>query len=328
MRAVVCEALGDPLTVREIEDPPAPGAGQVRIRVHAAGVNFPDLLMVAGHYQEKPPLPFVPGLECAGTVIDCGERVAGLAPGDRVMASLDHGGFAEQALADAARVFTLPDGMPFDAAAGFGVVYQSAWIGLIQRARLAPGETLLVLGAAGGIGLAAVEIGKAMGATVIAAASNADKLAVCAEHGADAGVDYGAEDLRDRVKAITGGKGADVIFDPVGGDLADAALRCIGWEGRYAVIGFAAGAIPQFPANYLLVKNAEVVGVHGGAYVKHEPAVVDRGMAELFGWYAEGRLKPRIHAALPLERVDEAFALLSGRKVEGKVVLTTGAAGG
>lgn len=327
MRAVVCEALGEALAVREVDDPPTPGRDQVRLRVEAAGVNFPDLLMVAGRYQEKPPLPFVPGLECAGTVIDCGEDVADLAPGDRVMASLDHGGFAGQALADAGRTFELPDGMPWDVAAGFGVVYQSAWIGLIQRGRLAAGETLLVLGAAGGIGLAAVEIGKAVGASVIAAASTAEKLAVCREHGADATVDYTRESLRDRVKELTQGKGADVIFDPVGGDLADAALRCIAWEGRYAVIGFAAGAIPEFPANYLLVKNAEVVGVHGGAYVKHEPSVVERGMAELFRWYGDGWLKPRIHAALPLDEVNAAFALISGRKVEGKVVLTTGEPG-
>lgn len=325
MRAVVCESLGEPLAVREIDDPPAPVAGQVRLRVHAAGVNFPDLLMVKGQYQEKPPLPFVPGLECAGEVIDCGVGVTGFAPGDRVMASVDRGGFAGGALADAARAYRMPDAMSFEEAAGFGVVYQSAWIGLIHRGRLEAGETLLVLGAAGGIGLAAVEIGKAVGATVIAAASSADKLSVCHEHGADAGIDYTAEDLRKRVKEITGGKGADVIFDPVGGDQADAALRCIAWEGRYAVIGFAAGAIPQFPANYLLVKNAEVVGVHGGAYVKHEPAKVKRGMAALFGWYADGKLRPRIHSSLPLERVDEAFAMLSGRKVEGKVVLTTGA---
>ncbi|MEQ8700265.1 MAG: alcohol dehydrogenase catalytic domain-containing protein, partial [Bauldia litoralis] len=178
MRAVVCDALGEPLAVREIDDPPAPGAGQVRLRVRAAGVNFPDLLMVKGQYQEKPPLPFVPGMECAGTVIDCGDGVTGFAPGDRVMASLDHGGFAGAALADAARVYRMPDAMSFETAAGFGVVYQSAWIGLVPRSRLKAGETLLVLGAAGGIGLAAVEIGKAMGATVIAAASNAGKLAV------------------------------------------------------------------------------------------------------------------------------------------------------
>lgn len=328
MRAVVCEALGEPLAVREIDDPPPPAAGQVRLRVHAAGVNFPDLLMVKGQYQEKPPLPFVPGLECAGTVIDCGEGVTGLAPGDRVMASVDQGGFAGQALADAPRVFALPEVMPFDVAGGFGVVYQSAWLGLIQRSRLRPGETLLVLGAAGGIGLAAVEVGKAAGATVIAAVSTPEKLAVCRDHGADAGIDYATEDLRARVKEITGGRGADVIFDPVGGDLADAALRCLAWEGRYAVIGFAAGKIPQFPANYLLVKNVAAVGVHGGAYVKHVPDVVRRGMADLARWYGEGLLTPRVHASLPLERVDEAFALLAGRKVEGKVVLTADAGTG
>jgi NADPH2:quinone reductase len=326
MLAVVCEALGVPLAVRAIDDPPAPGEGQVRIRVHAAGVNFPDLLMVAGQYQEKPSLPFVPGLEVAGAVIDAGPGT-GFATGDRVMATVDDGGFAEQVLADAARVIALPAAMPFDVAAGFAVVYLSAWLGLVHRCRLAAGETLLVLGAAGGIGLAAVEIGKAVGATVIAAAGNADKLAVCRDHGADATVDYTAEDLRARVRAITGGAGADVVFDPVGGDLAGQALRCIGWEGRYAVIGFAAGAIPRFPANYLLVKNCAVVGVRGSAYVKGEPETVRRATAALFDWYAAGRLAPRVHARLSLDRIDDAFALLSERRVEGKVVLTTGAEG-
>lgn len=322
MRAMICQELGQPLTPAEVADPPAPGPDQVEIAVRAAGVNFPDLLMVRGLYQDKPDLPFAPGLEVAGTIAACGAEVAGLSPGDRVLATVRHGGFAEKVVADAARTHRIPDAMPFDQAAGFAIVYLSSWVALVERCRLREGETLLVLGASGGVGLAAVEIGKALGARVIAAAGSPEKLAVCAEAGADEGVDYAAEDLRDRVRALTDGRGADVIFDPVGGDMFDKALRAIAWEGRIAVVGFASGQIPQIPANYLLVKNAAAVGVNGGSYMVRGGPAIGRALERMFDWWAAGRLRPRISGRLPLAEADEALARIAERKVTGKLVLT------
>jgi NADPH2:quinone reductase len=327
MRAVLCKAWGAPedLVVEQVAAP-VPGEGEVRIRVAAAGVNFADTLIIAGKYQARPDFPFSPGLEVAGTVIECGPGVARLAPGDRVMAAIDAGGFAEEAVARAGDVHRIPEAMDFTTAAGFPVAYGTGYGALSWRAGLQSGETLLVLGAAGGAGLTAVECGKAMGARVIAAAGGAAKLAVAREHGADETIDYRSEDLRERVKALTGGAGCDVIYDPVGGDAFDTALRCIAWEGRIVVIGFASGRIPQIPANILLVKNCSAVGYFWGSYRRHDPARVRAGFERLLAWYEEGRLRPLVSAHFPLEGVAGALRSLMERRSTGKVVLTTGTA--
>ena len=325
MRAVVCRAWGTPedLTVEDVAVPTA-GPGEVRIAVAAAGVNFADTLLIAGKYQEKPDFPFTPGMEIAGEVVECGAGVEGFAPGDRVMAGVGIGGFAEQAVAKADDVIAMPDAMSYPQAAGFSVTYGTAHIALGHRAKLAAGETLLVLGAAGGVGLATVEVGKAMGATVIAAASDADKLALAAAHGADHLIDYRADDMRARVKEITQGAGCDVIFDPVGGDAFDTALRCIAWEGRILAVGFASGRIPKAPANILLVKNCAVVGVYWGAYRRRDPALFRASFDELFAWFGQGKLKPHVSNSYALEAVGAALNTLIARKATGKVVLTPG----
>jgi NADPH2:quinone reductase len=322
MRAVICKAFGEPetLIVEEVPDL-APGDGEIRIAVAAAGVNFADILMVGGGYQESPDFPFTPGLEVAGTVLDRGAGVTGFAPGDRVMAGCAQGGFAEQAIVPAGDAYRLPDGMGFDLAGGFPVAYGTAYGALAWRARLQPGETLLVLGAAGGVGLTAVEVGKAMGATVIAAAGGPRRCALAQDHGADHVIDYAAEDLRERVREITGKAGCNVIFDPVGGDIFDTALRCLAWEGRLIVIGFASGRIPKAPANILLVKNCGVLGFYWGAYRRREPMRFRAAFDELLAWYGDGRLKPHVSMTLPLERAGEALCLLRDRRSTGKVVL-------
>ncbi|MGE0719847.1 MAG: NADPH:quinone oxidoreductase family protein [Alphaproteobacteria bacterium] len=327
MRAVRCHAYGDlaHLAVDEVPTP-EPGPGQVRVAIHAAGVNFADGLMVLGQYQEKPPLPFVPGLEAAGVVEACGEGVTRVAPGDRVIALVDTGAYAEAVVAPEDRLFPVPDGMDLEIAAAFPVTYGTSHVGLGRRVGLKAGETLLVHGAAGGVGLTAVEIGKAMGATVIATASSPEKLAVAAMHGADHLIDYTTEDIRERVRRITDGRGADVIYDPVGGDVFDTSLRCIAWEGRILVVGFASGRIPQAPANILLVKNAAVVGVFWGAYRQRDPQVIRDSLAELFAWHAAGRLRPHVSHRLDLAEAAAAIELLRKRKSTGKVVLTTGLA--
>ncbi len=326
MRAVLCREWGPPESLVVAETPsPTPGPGEVRIAVAACGVNFADTLIITGQYQEKPAFPFSPGMEIAGTVVACGDGVEAVAPGDKVAAVLDYGGFAEEAVARADDVFRLPEGMDFDAAAGFPVVYGTAYGALSWRANLQAGETLLVLGAAGGAGLAAVEVGKAMGATVIAAAGGAKKLALARGHGADHAVDYRAEDLRARVKEITRGRGCDVIFDPVGGDAFDTALRCIAWEGRIVVIGFASGRVPQVPANILLVKNCAALGFYWGSYRRRDPARHRAAFDTLFDWYGEGRLKPHVSHRFPVANAAEALKTLASRKSTGKVVLTMGA---
>ena len=326
MRAVVCREFADPRRLK-VEEIPSPklGAGQVRIAIAAAGLNFADTLIVAGKYQEKPPFPFVPGLEAAGTVREVAPDVVDVKVGDRVIALLGTGAFAEEAVARADHLFRIPEGMDFVTAAGFSVAYGTSDIALHHRGNLKVGETLLVLGAAGGVGLTAVEIGKAMGATVIAAARGADKLAIAKAHGADATIDYTSEDLRARVKELTADRGADVVFDPVGGDAFDAALRATAWEGRILVIGFAAGRIPAAPANLLLVKNIATIGVFWGAYRKRSPAVLRDSFARLFAWWQEGLLKPHVSHRLPLAEVAEAMDLLLTRRSTGKVVLVTGA---
>ncbi len=322
MRAVVCKQFGPPESL-VVEDVPTPEIGdhQVLLAVKACGVNFPDLLIIENKYQFKPPLPFSPGGEVSGIVEKVGAKVTGLKPGDRVLGAPGFGGFAEEIAIDARNVVPIPDAMPFDAAAAFLFTYGTSHYALKDRAALKPGETLLVLGAAGGVGLAAVELGKAMGAKVIAAASSAEKIQVCREHGADEGIDYSQEDLKERIKVLTAGQGANVIYDPVGGDFSEAAFRGIAWEGRFLVIGFAAGPISKIPLNLVLLKGAQIVGVFWGSFTMREPERHQANIREIMRWYTEGKLKPRISATYPFERVAEALGDLAARRVKGKVVL-------
>lgn len=324
MRAVLCREFGshENLVVEDVPAPPDPGPGQVKLRLRAAGLNFADLLMVGGTYQEKPTLPFSPGLEAAGEVIAVGPGVTRVAPGDRVLALLDHGGFAEQALAREADVHKLPDGLDDATAAGFAIAYGTAHGALRWRAGLEPGETVLIHGAGGGVGLAAVEVAKAMGATVIATAGDAGKLAIAREHGADHLIDYKTEALRGRVKAICRGGGVDVVYDPVGGEVFDQSLRCMSWCGRLVLIGFASGTVPPIPANILLVKNLTVLGLYWGSYRRHRPNLVAEAFAELFAWHEAGKLRPHISHSLDLDRAREALDLIKTRRSTGKVVLT------
>ena len=323
MRAVLCREWGtiDGLTIAEVPAP-TPAAGEVLIDVKARGVTFADAIMAAGHYQIKPPLPFSPGFEAAGVVAACGEGATRLQPGDRVMAILSYGGLAEMAVAAETDTFAIPDGMGFDEAGMFPVAYFSSHVALRWQARVEPGETLLVLGAAGGVGLTAVEIGKAMGARVIAAASTAEKLAVARERGADELINYTTEPLTSRVMALTNDKGADVCFDPVGGELFDAALSSLGWGGRILLIGFVAG-VPKIPGNRLLVKHRAALGSSLHYFRWHAPDKLRRSVEELTQWYAGGRLKPCITHCLRLEQSVEAIRLLLDRKAYGKVVVVT-----
>ena len=323
MRAVLCrETTGhEALTVGEAAAPAMKGPNSVRIEVHAAGLNFADTLVVAGKYQEKPALPFSPGLECGGVVLETGAGVTHVKKGDRVMATTSFGAFAEEVVTDANEVYAIPDAMDFETAASFPVAYGTSHVGLTRRAVLERGETLMVHGAAGGVGLTAVEIGKAMGATVIATARGADKLAIAKKHGADHLIDYAAEDLRARVKEIAGDKAVDVIYDPVGGDVFDTSLRCLAWEGRLIVVGFAAGRIPQAPANLLLVKNTTVMGLFWGAYRQRNPQVLRDSFAELLSWYAAGKLKPHISHRFAMDQAPQAMAAMLERRSTGKVIL-------
>jgi NADPH2:quinone reductase len=322
MRAVLCRAWGpiDNLTIEDVP-PPVPGAAEILIDVKATAVNYADAIMVAGQYQTKPPLPFSPGLETAGIVAACGPGVTRFKPGDRVMAILPYGGLAEMAVAPEAETFAIPDGMGFDEAGAFPVAYISSDVALRWQGRLEAGETLLVLGAAGGVGLTAVEIGKAMGARVIAAASTPEKLAVARERGADELVNYATEKLTERVMALTNDKGAAVCFDPVGGDLFDAALSSLGWGGRILLVGFVAG-IPKIPANRLLVKHRSALGSSLRYFRWHAPEKLSHSVEVLMRWYAEGKLKPCISHRLPLEKSIDAIRLLTDRKAYGKVVVT------
>jgi len=324
MRALVCRAWGevDGLKLEDVE-PPVPGPGEVLIDVEATPVNFADTIMVRGQYQTKPAFPFSPGLETAGMVARCGAGVSGLGPGARVMAILAHGGMAEQAVARAEEVWPIPEGMGFEEASVFPLSYLSSHVALRWQGRLEAGETLLVLGAAGGVGLAAVEIGKAMGARVIAAASSAERLAVARSHGADETIDYRAAGLKAQVEALTGGRGVDLCFDPVGGSLFDAALSSLAWGGRILLVGFV-GGIPQIPANRLLVKHRSALGSSLRYFRFHAPDKLQRSMAELLAWYGEGRLKPLISACYPLERAIEALQSLTERRAVGKVVIRVG----
>jgi len=323
MKAVLCRELGPPeiLSVGDIESP-AVGRGQVRIRVAACSINFPDLLIISGQYQERPELPFIPGQEVAGIVEETGADVSGIEPGQAVMAATYQAGLAQYANANFQDVYEMPAGMPMDIAAGFPGVFGTSYHALKQRARLKPGETLLVLGAAGGVGLAAVQIGAAMGARVIAAARGEHKIRFLSDNGADELIDYGKDNLKEAVKDLTGGRGADVIYDPVGGDLFDQATRCINWNGRLLVVGFASGRIPQLPANLALLKGSSIVGVFYGRFNQVQPEDSAQNMAELFDLYSSGKLRPQVYKTFPLEQTAAAMNCLKNREVMGKVIVS------
>ena len=324
MKAVLCKQHGLPDTL-VVEDVPAlkAGPGQVVVGVKAAGVNFPDVLIIQGKYQFKPEPPFSPGGEVAGVITQLGAGVHGVKLGDRVIASSTFGGFAQELVTDADRLIPMPDAMDFVPASAFVLTYGTSYHALKDRAQLKSGETLLVLGASGGVGLAAVQIGKAMGAHVIAAASSDAKLSVCKDNGAHELINYAQEDLRARIKASTGGRGVDVVYDPVGGAYSELALRDTAWNGRFLVVGFAAGDIPKVPLNLALLKGCSIVGVFWGAFTRNQPEVNRRNNQELLQMYLDGKVKPHIHATYPLERASEALNEVMNKRVSGKVVLTT-----
>ncbi|MFO7704868.1 MAG: NADPH:quinone oxidoreductase family protein [Halopseudomonas sp.] len=322
MKAVLCKSFGPPsnLVLEEAANPVAK-PNEVVLDIHAAGVNFPDTLIIEGKYQLKPPFPFSPGGEAAGVIASVGEKVKHLKAGDRVMGLTGFGSFAEQIAIDAMRVLPMPKDMDFVTAAGFSMTYGTSMHALKQRANIQPGETLLVLGASGGVGLAAVEIGKAMGARVIAAASSAEKLEVAKAAGADELINYSEVSLKDAVKELTKGQGADVIYDPVGGDLFDQAVRSINWKGRLLVVGFASGRIPEFPVNLALLKGSSIVGVFWGSFAAREPQTNLENFQQLFAWFSEGKLKPLVSLTYPLDQYADALEVLSSRKAVGKVVV-------
>lgn len=322
MKAIVCKAWGLPETlVIEEKADLVPAAGEIVIDIMAAGVNFPDVLIIQNKYQFKPELPFTPGNELAGTVHAVGAGVTQYKVGDKVFAFVPQGAFAQQVKVTADAVLPMAAGMDFDTAAAITLTYGTSHHAVVDRAQLKAGETMLVLGAAGGVGLAAIEIGKALGARVIAAASTAEKLAVCKEHGADVLINYTTEDLRDAIKAATNGKGPDVVYDPVGGSYTEPAFRSIAWRGRYLVIGFANGEIPKLPLNLPLLKGASLVGVFWGDYARREPAHNLAAMQELMRWLAEGKIKPHISARYALADTPQALIDMASRKVTGKIVI-------
>jgi len=322
MQAIVCQELVGPAGLRLAEvAEPRPGPGQVRIGVRACGVNFADSLITRGQYQKQPQPPFSPGFEVSGEVLELGAGVTGIAPGDRVIAITPHGGYAEQVVADSKRCVPMPAAMSWEHGAAFPVVFGTSHVALLHRARLRAGETLVVHGASGGVGLTAVAIGKQLGATVIATASSAGKLQVAGKHGADHLIDSSHEDVRARIKELTDGRGADVVYDPVGGELFTASLRSIAFEGRILVIGFAGGSVPQIPANHLLVKNVDVIGVNWPAYAELNPEVMTASFQTLMQWYLAGSIKPYVSATYPLKQAVEALDQVVSRKSTGKVVI-------
>ena len=323
MKAIVCHELTGPAAL-QLEDvaEPRPAPGQVRVKVRACGVNFADSLITRGQYQRQPQPPFSPGFEVAGEVLELGAGVTGINVGDRMIGMAGHGGYAEQAVIDAQRCVPMPAAMSFEHGAAFPVVFGTSHIALWHRARLQAGETLVVHGASGGVGLTAVAIGKQLGATVIATASSPEKLEIARQQGADHLINSSDEDVRARIKAITDGRGADVIYDPVGGDLFTASLRSIAFEGRILVIGFAGGTVPQIPANHLLVKNVDVIGVNWPAYAELNPEVMTASFRILLDWYLTGAIQPHISATYPLEQAAEALNQVVTRKSTGKVVIT------
>jgi len=325
MKAIVCKAFG-PIDSLDHEDFPEPkcGPGQVRLKVRAAGCNFPDILQVAGKYQFKPPFPFVPGMEAAGDVLEVGAGVTGFKVGQRVIARGGTGSYAEQMVAPARDVLPMPDNMSYAHGAAFPVTYGTTYHALVQRGELKKGEVLLVHGASGGVGLTAVELGKLMGATVIGTGGNDEKLKVVTQYGADHVINYSREKIRDRVKELTGGKGADVIYDAVGGDAMDESMRCVNWNGRVLVIGFASGRIAEVPTNLCLLKGCSIVGVFWGNFTQKEPELNAENFRKLLQLYAEGKLKPHVSMTFPLAEATKALHALEDRKATGKVVLTVG----
>lgn len=323
MRAVVVDRFQQPAELR-VRDAPEPrtGPGQVKLAVRAAGCNFFDTLIVQGRYQKQPAFPFVPGGEFAGDVLEVGAGVVGFAKGDRVLAAPGLGGFAERAVVDADQVHALPDAISFESSVALGIAYPTSYAALTLRADLRAGETLLVHAAAGGVGLAAVQIGRALGARVIGTAGGPEKCALVQAHGADAVIDYRAEDFVERVLALTDGAGADVIYDPLGGDTTQRSLKCIAWNGRLCVIGFASGEIPEIAANRILLKNIAVTGLHWSAYPEREPDTIISVYHALFALHAAGRIDPVIFARYPLEGVPQALAALASRETYGKLVIT------
>ncbi|MBI5789884.1 MAG: NADPH:quinone oxidoreductase family protein [Rhodocyclales bacterium] len=322
MKALVCEAYGpiDTLVVKDIPSP-VPGPKQVLIEVKAAAVNFPDALMVQGLYQVKPPLPFTPGAEIAGIVTAVGAEAKHFKPGDRVIALTSTGGFAEECLADVHRVMPLPKTMDFDSGAALVLTYCTSLHALKDCGHLQPGETLVVLGAAGGVGISAIEIGKAMGARVIAAASSEDKLDLCRKVGADETVNYSTENLKDRINELTAGKGADVVYDPVGGPYTEPAVRALAWRGRLLIIGFAAGEIPKIPLNLALLKERSLVGVYWGDSTKHDPGGHLANLHQLNDWFAAGKIRPVVSERFSLAAAGDAIAKIANRQVKGKIVV-------
>lgn len=322
MKAVLCKEYGLPedLVIEEVESPRA-DRGQVVIKVKACGVSFPDTLIIQGKYQFKPPMPFSPGGELAGIVQEVGPGVEQIKAGDHVIAFTGWGGYAQEVVTEANRIIPMPDNMDFATAAIFIMTYGTSHYALKDRAHLKAGETLLVLGAAGGVGLAAVELGKVMGARVIAAASSDEKLSVCKRYGADEAINYTTEDLKDRIKELTGGNGVDVIYDPVGGKYAEPALRGMAWEGRYLVVGFADGEIPRIPLNLALLKGCSIVGVFWGSFTARDPERNQQHLQELLSWYSQGKIKPFISATYTLEQAPQALRAMIERKVKGKVAL-------
>lgn len=325
MKAVLCKSFGPPSSLI-LEDVPSkkPRKGEVLVGIKACGVNFPDTLIIQGKYQFKPELPFSPGSDVAGIVKEVGEGVKYFKPGDQVFSLVSHGGFAEEIVINQRVCFPMPPGMDFPVAASFMMAYGTSYHGLKDRARLKEGETLVVLGASGGVGLAAVELGKVMGARVIACASTDEKLALCKEYGADEVINYSKADLKSRIKELTDGKGADVVYDPVGGDFSEKALRSTAWNGRFLVIGFAAGDIPKIPLNLPLLKGCAVMGVFWGSFAQKEAHKNMANTMELLEMYGTKKIKPHIHGTYPLEEAYRALEEMQDRKVKGKVVVTMG----
>jgi len=322
MKAIVCEKYGPPseLRYKEVQLPEV-GEKQVRIQIKACSLNFPDTLIIQGLYQFKPELPFTPGSDISGIILEIGSKVKHLNVGDEVFGFTMTGGFAEEAIVDAKTIFPKPANMSFPIAASFLLAYGTSYHALVDRAKLKEGETIVVLGASGGVGLAAVEIARQIGARVIAAASSDDKLELCKAHGADEVINYSNEDLKKRIKELTDGKGADVIYDPVGGSYSEAALRAIAWQGRFLVVGFAAGDIPKIPLNLPLLKGCQIMGVFWGSFAMKDPAQNMQNSLQLMNWYSEGKLKPHIHKTYNLKDAPKAMEEMMSRNVKGKVVV-------
>ena len=325
MKAILCKEYGpaSKLVIEDVDSPEVKGRG-VKVRVKAAGLNFPDTLIIEGKYQLKPSMPFSPGGEMAGEVIEVGEKVTRFKPGDRVAGLTGYGAFAEEVIVPEQNILPIPESMSDEKAAAFSMVYGTSYYALKQRANIQPGESLLVLGASGGVGLATIELGKAMGAKVIAAASTAEKLAVAKEAGADELINYSEEPLKEAVKKLTKSKGVDVIYDPVGGDFTEQALRAMAWNGRHLIIGFAAGDIPKVPANLTLLKGCSLVGVFWGSFTQREPEASAKNMMELLQMFSEGKIDPKISEVFDFEDYEKALGALTGRTATGKIVLKVG----